>query len=83
MHSYEPENLFDANGSLFPELSSLIPAEEKRMGANPYANGGQLLKEIILPSCDDYAIDVPSPGTVIGGKYKRIGKISTGCIPVE
>ena len=74
LHSYEPENLFNENGSLFPELSSLIPEEGKRMGANPYANGGQLLKEIILPSSNDYAINVPSPGTVTTESTKELGK---------
>lgn len=74
LHSYEPENLFDTNGSLFPELSSLIPKEEKRMGMNPHTNGGQLLKEIILPAIDEYALKISSPGTITAEGTREFGK---------
>ena len=64
MKSYHPEELFDANGRLQPEIASLAPRGDRRMGANPHANGGLLLKDLELPDFRDYAVDVPKPGTV-------------------
>jgi len=64
MKSYRPEELFDANGKLRPELAALAPEGRKRMSANPHANGGLLLKELRMPDFRDYAVDVPSPGAV-------------------
>jgi xylulose-5-phosphate/fructose-6-phosphate phosphoketolase len=72
--SYEPEKLFDKEGRLVPELLSLVPANEKRMGANPYANAGNLLKELVLPAIDAYAISVPSPGTITTQGTQELGK---------
>jgi xylulose-5-phosphate/fructose-6-phosphate phosphoketolase len=64
MKSYRPEELFDENGRLMPELAALAPNGERRMGANPQANGGLLLEELKLPNFRQYAVDVPAPGAV-------------------
>ena len=64
MKSYKAEELFDKNGRLIPELAELAPKGERRMGANPHANGGLLLKELKLPDFRDYAVKVPKPGVV-------------------
>jgi xylulose-5-phosphate/fructose-6-phosphate phosphoketolase len=74
LHSYNPENLFDDNGALLPELSALVPVKKKRMGANVHANGGALLKELILPGIKDYAVDVNAHGTVTVQATKELGK---------
>ncbi len=60
MRSYRPEELFDANGRLLPELAELAPKGERRMGANPHANGGILLRDLRMPDFRDYAVDVPA-----------------------
>ncbi len=62
MQSYRPSELFDAHGSLRPELANLAPQGERRMGANPHANGGILLRELRLPDFRDYAVQVEHPG---------------------
>jgi xylulose-5-phosphate/fructose-6-phosphate phosphoketolase len=62
MRSYRPEELFDADGRLIEELRALAPEGGRRMGANPAANGGLLLKELKLPDFCDYAVAVPRPG---------------------
>src|SRR5262249_51817845 len=64
MKSYRPEELFDARGTFKTELASLAPKGERRMSANPHANGGLLLKELRLPDFHAYAVKVPSPGAV-------------------
>ncbi len=64
MRSYRPEELFDANGRLHQELADLAPKGERRMGANPHANGGLLLKDLVLPDFRTYGVDVPAPGAV-------------------
>ncbi|MCU1237638.1 MAG: Fructose-6-phosphate phosphoketolase [Candidatus Solibacter sp.] len=64
MKSYRPEELFDANGKLMPEIKELSPKGERRMGANPHANGGLLLRDLSLPDFRDYAVKVPKPGSV-------------------
>jgi xylulose-5-phosphate/fructose-6-phosphate phosphoketolase len=64
MRSYRPEELFDANGRLRPELAALAPQGMRRMSANPHANGGLLLRELSLPDFRDYAVEVPAPGAV-------------------
>ena len=64
MRSYRPEELFDERGGLVPELAELAPRGERRMGANPHANGGLLLRELMLPDFRDYAVEVARPGTV-------------------
>src|SRR6266568_1976988 len=62
MRSYEPDTLFDKTGRLVPELEALAPDDERRMGANPHANGGLLKRELKLPDFHDYAVKVPRPG---------------------
>jgi len=64
LKSYQPEELFDQNGRLMPELAELAPRGERRMGANPHANGGLLLKELKMPDFRDYAVKVSKPGVV-------------------
>jgi len=64
MRSYKPEELFDRSGRLLPELAELAPRGERRMGANPHANGGLLLRDLQLPDFRDYAVEVLKPGTV-------------------
>jgi len=73
MQSYKAEELFDASGKLIPELAKLAPFGEKRMGANPHANGGLLLKSLHLPDFNDYAISVPSPGTTFAEATQVMG----------
>ena len=63
LRSYRPEELFDENGRLIAELAELAPEGDRRMGANPHANGGKLLRELRLPDFRDYAADVPVPGS--------------------
>ncbi|HUZ18945.1 MAG TPA: phosphoketolase family protein [Acidimicrobiales bacterium] len=63
LQSYRPAELFDAGGRLRPELAALAPAGTRRMGANPHANGGILLRELRMPDFRDYACAVPAPGT--------------------
>jgi xylulose-5-phosphate/fructose-6-phosphate phosphoketolase len=74
MKSYKPEELFDDKGTLVPELAALAPQGERRMGANPHANGGQLLKDLEMPDFRDYAIAVPTPGSVVGEATRETGK---------
>src|SRR5262247_1794544 len=62
MKSYRPQELFDASGRLKAELAELAPKGPRRMGANPHANGGLLLKDLKLPDFRDYAVEVPRPG---------------------
>jgi len=64
MKSYGPQNLFDKTGRLRPELAELAPTGTRRMGANPHANGGVLLRDLRLPDFCDYAVKVPKPGAV-------------------
>ncbi|BAV33299.1 phosphoketolase [Sulfuricaulis limicola] len=77
MQSYRPEELFDNNGVLKPELAALAPQGARRMGANPHANGGLLLKDLRLPDFRGYVVDVPQPGqaqaepTRVMGRYLR------------
>ncbi|HID81408.1 MAG TPA: phosphoketolase family protein [Thiotrichales bacterium] len=73
MKSYRPDELFDENGTLVPELAALAPTGERRMGANPHANGGLLLKPLHLPDFRDYAVAVPKPGAVTGEATRVMG----------
>ncbi len=73
MRSYRPDELFDEHGRLVPELASLPPAGTRRMSANPVANGGELLRELVLPDFRDYAVDVPSPGATTSEATRVLG----------
>ena len=64
MKSYKAEELFDADGRLIPELAELAPKGDRRMGANPHANGGALLRDLSMPDFRSFAVAVPSPGSV-------------------
>ncbi|MEG3861376.1 phosphoketolase family protein [Microcoleus sp. herbarium12] len=74
MKSYKPEELFDDNGKLIAELAELAPKGSRRMGANPHANGGLLLRDLKMPEFADYAVDVQKPGTVMGEATRVTGR---------
>jgi xylulose-5-phosphate/fructose-6-phosphate phosphoketolase len=74
MRSYRPEELFDEQGRFRPELAELAPEGDRRMGADPHANGGVLLRDLRLPDFRDYAIDVPAPGQVKGEDMRTCGQ---------
>lgn len=74
LKSYHPEELFDESGKLRSDLKSLAPVGNRRMGANPNANGGLLLKDLRLPDFRNYAVTVKSPGTVIKQDMMELGK---------
>ena len=71
--SYKPAELFDSRGRLKPEIAALAPAGERRMGANPHANGGSLLRDLRLPDFRDYAVAVPTPGGSIAEATRAMG----------
>jgi len=73
MKGYRPRDLFDVQGRLLPELAALAPAGERRMSANPRANGGLLLRDLRLPDFRDYAVAVPAPGAVSGEATRVMG----------
>ncbi|MEA2135839.1 MAG: xylulose-5-phosphate/fructose-6-phosphate phosphoketolase [Solirubrobacteraceae bacterium] len=73
MRGYRPEELFDADGRLVPELRALAPEGDKRMGANPHANGGKLLRSLRMPDFRDFAVDVPAPGATTGEATRVLG----------
>jgi xylulose-5-phosphate/fructose-6-phosphate phosphoketolase len=75
MRSYQPEDLFDEQGRLTPELAALAPQGERRMGANPHANGGKLLVELDLPDFTDYALAVNKPATELHESTRQLGKL--------
>ncbi|WNX85647.1 phosphoketolase family protein [Agathobaculum sp. NTUH-O15-33] len=74
LHSYRPEELFDEAGRLIPALRALAPTGLKRIGSNPHANGGLLLRQLRLPDFRDYEISVPAPGAVEGQDMLEMGK---------
>jgi len=74
LRSYKPEELFDEQGSLIPELKALAPKGERRMGANPHANGGLLRKSLRLPDFRDYAVEVTEPGYQQVENTRPLGK---------
>jgi xylulose-5-phosphate/fructose-6-phosphate phosphoketolase len=74
MRSYKPEELFDVNGRLIPELKALAPKGNRRMSANPHANGGLLRKDLNVPDFKKYAIDVPTRGTIEHENTKPLGE---------
>ncbi|MFB3895985.1 MAG: phosphoketolase [bacterium] len=73
MKSYTPEKLFDQSGKLIPELAELVPAGTRRMGANPHANGGLLLKNLKMPEFRNYAVSVSKPGEKVAESIKAMG----------
>lgn len=74
LRSYHPEELFDENGTIIKEIKELAPTGNRRMGANPVANGGLLLKELKTPNFQDYAVEVPYPGEVMAQDMTELGK---------
>jgi xylulose-5-phosphate/fructose-6-phosphate phosphoketolase len=74
MKSYRPQELFEANGRLNQELAELAPKGTRRMGANPHANGGLLLKDLKLPDFREYAVEVPRPGVTDAEATRVMGK---------
>ena len=75
MRSYRPEETFDEQGRLIPELAALAPAGDRRMGANPHANGGKLLVDLDIPPFTDYALDVPKPAAELHESTRQVGKM--------
>jgi xylulose-5-phosphate/fructose-6-phosphate phosphoketolase len=73
LRSYRPDELFNEGGRLRSELAELAPRGDRRMSANPRANGGLLLRDLALPDFRDYAVDVPSPGTTSSEATKVLG----------
>src|SRR5438552_14385758 len=73
LKSYKPQELFDKSGKLLPELADLAPKGERRMGANPNANGGKLLRDLKMPDFRDYALAVPTPGCATGEATRVMG----------
>ena len=74
LRSYHPEELFDENGTIIKEIKELAPTGNRRMGANPVANGGLLLKELKTPNFQKYAVEVPYPGEVMAQDMTELGK---------
>lgn len=74
LRSYHPEELFDENGTIIKEIKELAPKGNRRMGANPVANGGLLLKELKTPNFQNYAVEVPYPGEVMAQDMTELGK---------
>ena len=75
MRSYKPEELFDESGALVPELQALAPTGERRMSANPHANGGILLRDLVLPDFRDYAVAFPRPGQTSSEATRVLGAL--------
>jgi len=75
MRSYRPEDLFDENACLMPELAALAPKGDRRMGANPHANGGKLMVNLDMPNFTDYAIDVKRPASELHESTRQLGKM--------
>ena len=74
MKSYKPQELFDETGTLFPHLSALAPQGSRRMGANPHANGGLLLRKLKMPNFRDYAVEVNNPGHTFAESTRIMGQ---------
>jgi xylulose-5-phosphate/fructose-6-phosphate phosphoketolase len=83
LRSYRPEELFDAGGRLRAELAQLAPHGERRMGANPHANGGALLRDLVLPDFSDYALAVPCPGTMGPGDTRVFAEFLRKAITIN
>jgi xylulose-5-phosphate/fructose-6-phosphate phosphoketolase len=75
MKSYRPAELFDESGKLIPELKELTPTGPRRMGANPHANGGLLLKDLVMPDFRHYAVTVSKPGAEVAEATRVLGNL--------
>jgi xylulose-5-phosphate/fructose-6-phosphate phosphoketolase len=75
MKSYKPEELFDQNGKLIAELAELAPTGKQRMGDNPHANGGILLRDLKMPDFRNYAVEIGEPGQTIAEATRVMGKL--------
>jgi xylulose-5-phosphate/fructose-6-phosphate phosphoketolase len=73
LRSYRPEELFEESGRLVAELRALAPAGRRRMSANPHANGGELLRDLVLPDFREYAVEVPQPGKSMAEATRVLG----------
>ncbi len=74
MRSYEPDELFDKNGTFIDELAELAPTGNHRMGGNPHVNGGRLLTTLDLPDFTQYALHIPGPGRVVAEAPRKLGE---------
>jgi len=83
MRSYQPEELFDRSGKLPPELAELAPKGQRRMGANPHANGGMLLRDLRMPDFRQSAVDVPAPGAVEAEDTRVLGQFLRNVIKLN
>lgn len=75
MKSYKPEELFDEHGKFNPDLAALAPKGQRRMGDNPHANGGLLMRELRMPDFRKYAVNIPRPGTVVAESSRVMGNL--------
>ena len=75
MRSYHPDDLFDEHGGLRADLAELAPSGERRMGANPHANGGRLLRDLVLPDFRAYAVPVDKPATTFSEATRSLGML--------
>jgi xylulose-5-phosphate/fructose-6-phosphate phosphoketolase len=75
MRSYQPESLFDANGTFDADLASLAPSGDRRISANPHANGGKLLVDLDIPDFREYAVEVEKPAVVRRESTREFGKL--------
>jgi xylulose-5-phosphate/fructose-6-phosphate phosphoketolase len=75
LRSYRPEELFDDEGRLVPELAELPPSGRRRMSANPHANGGELMQDLVCPDFRKYAVDVSKPGTTFSEPTRILGDL--------
>ena len=73
LRSYKPAELFDENGKFRDEFATLAPTGRRRMGFNPHANGGQLLKALVMPRLQEHAVAVPAPGSTEGEATRVLG----------
>jgi xylulose-5-phosphate/fructose-6-phosphate phosphoketolase len=74
MRSYRPEELFNSAGRLRPEIAALAPSGPRRMGANPHANGGQLLCDLVMPDFSTYGVSVHEPGATDAEGTRVLGR---------
>src|SRR5690606_3254923 len=74
LRGYRPQELFDDSGRLRPQLKALAPKGNRRMSANPHANGGLLRRALRLPDFRDYAVELPGPGTLRAENTRPLGK---------